>query len=122
MLQTAEMVKHAMHKLYIGRCTVKCAEKSLKANKSTQITWLTKYECVPCRLSFESRQAVYEKGLGFEADKQAVVFLDRCLEIPPGSRLIITQNCRTDTYTISGKISLYPSHQEIPVELLKEMA
>ena len=42
--------------------------------------------------------------------------------VPPGSRIEVTQQGRTESYAQSGKAAVYSSHQEILLEIWKEYA
>ena len=50
------------------------------------------------------------------------LFLEPEPVVPPGSRIEVTQQGRTESYAQSGKAAVYSSHQEILLEIWKEYA
>ena len=54
--------------------------------------------------------------------QSVVLYIDPSVDIPEGSKIIVTQNGMTRDYERSGKSAVYSCHQEVPLELFKEWA
>lgn len=79
----------------------------------TKETEVPVYEDRPCRLDIDTSPATVDAN-GAPAIAQAVTLLcSPALIINPGTKIVVTQNGRTATYTASGMPVVYPSHQEI---------
>ena len=110
------------NKMYIGRCNVIVRTK--KKNQKTMIIDFveeTILENVPCRLSFSSSPKTGSDNVA-TLDQEIKLFMDPKYNVPPGSKIVITQNEQTETYSNSGKPALYESHQEINLKVFKEWA
>lgn len=82
------------------------------------------YADQPCRLSFSSSSTA--SGDTVAAVSQNVkLFVSPELVIPPGSRIDVLRPGevpRTFRYKSSGPAAVYPTHQEIPLELAERHA
>lgn len=73
----------------------------------------TVYEYVPCLLSPETKETSDNTELP-TADKAIMLFLPDRYEIPPHSRITVTQDNRTEIYACSGIANTcQDGHQEI---------
>jgi len=105
-----------------GRCTV-----TVRKNKENPVTMLMEPFCEtpiqnePCRLSFQSVTPVGE-GVVAEVQQEIKLFIDSKLDVPPGSKITVTQNGVTREYQRSGLSAVYTVHQEITLEVFKGWA
>lgn len=107
----------ALRSLWRDRCTLTVREEI--TDPDTHLTGYREavwFEDEPCRLSFGSLPPVGGEPLAAVA-QVVKLFLDPALEIPPGSKLTVTHQGRSEDFAGSGKAAVYTSHQEIPVEL-----
>ena len=120
MLQQA---RKAIEETYSGTATVsgyqKVRDEKTKLMKSSTVTIL---ENQPCRLSFEKISQVAQTGTVANIAQQAKLFISPDVTIKPGSKITITQNEVTGDYTYSGVPAIYPTHQEIMLDLYEERA
>lgn len=112
----------ALRRLWVGQCTVierQCVEDPV--TKRTRYEEVTVLENLACHLSFSSSPAT--DGRPVAAVTQSVkLFLAPEHEIKPGSKIIVTQRGRTETYKSSGVAEPYSDHQEILLELFERWA
>lgn len=119
--------RKAVESLYKGICTIKAWQSVTDPN--THITTqqeVTLYENLKCKLSstgaaFVSSSAKQSSAPAFVTQTKKL-FLAPELNIPPGCKIIVTQNGITTEYTRSGKASVYMDHQEVPVDLFERYA
>lgn len=119
MKQAQKIHRQVLEQTYTGICQVSGtkSERDPKT-KRTESKEVVLYEELPCRLSVGSTQV---NILGEETAtvvKSIKVFLAPEVVISPGSKFIITQNGVTEQYKNSGKSAVYPTHQEIDLELI----
>lgn len=87
------------------------------------VTHITRTEKVvvldnqPCKLSFETITAAIQTGTAATISQGVKLFVSPDITIKPGSMLTVTQNGVTTEYTSSGVPAVYPTHQEIMLEL-----
>lgn len=80
------------------------------------------FEDEPCNLAFEGNTPVAMSGGAPQVIQSIKLFTAPELVIIPGSKITVTQDGVTTEYKGSGKPSVYPTHQEVSLELLKEWA
>lgn len=116
-------VRKAIESLYKGTCTVK-ARESYKdpITKITTQKEVTKFENQPCKLSFEKQTTASSTGGPALISQTSKLFIAPELDIPPGSKIIVTQNGKSTEYTRSGEPALYSNHQEIILDLFRGYA
>ena len=116
-------VRAAIEKLYIGTLTVtelrSVTDEKTKLTDQEPVVTLTGQ---PCRLSTESSSAASVSDHVTKVSQSLKVFLSPDVQVPPGSKLTITQNGVTIDYALSGPPAIYATHQEVPVELFREYA
>ena len=83
----------------------------------TRMQWVVVLENQPCHLSFESITAAIQTETAATISQAVKVFVSPDVTIKAGSKLKITQNGVTTEYTSSGVPAVYPTHQEIMLEL-----
>lgn len=119
--------RKAVESLYKGVCTVKAwqpvTDPITNITKNIEVTL---YENQKCKLSstgaaFVSSSAKQSTAPAFVTQTKKI-FIAPELNIPPGCKIIVTQNGVTNEYTRSGKSSVYMDHQEVPVDLFERYA
>ena len=105
-----------------------------ESTKQTTNTETTLFTNKPCRLSFISappsdKLASFSNNLihsdtprAHFVDQQIKLFIDPALDIPPGSKISVTQNGLTQYFKSSGAPAVYSSHQEIELARLDNLS
>ena len=115
--------KNAIESLYEGVCTVYTGQKSTDPDtKETVFTETAIITDAPCRLSFASFPATNIIDHAPALGQAAKLFISPGATIPPGSKLVVTENGVTAAYSNSGEPARYVTHQEISLELFKGWA
>lgn len=128
-------LKAAVESLYSGTCTVTATTPTFdEITKQTTNTETTLFTNKPCRLSFISAPPS-DKLVSFShnlihsdtprahfVDQQIKLFIDPALDIPPGSKISVTQNGLTQYFKSSGAPAVYSSHQEIELARLDNLS
>lgn len=110
--------RKAIESTYAGVATVSEYKKVKDPN-----TALTSYKEVvvlenqPCSLSFEGIAAAVQTGTVATVSQAVKLFLSPDITIKPGSKIKVTQTGVTTEYKSSGVPAVYPTHQEIMLEL-----
>lgn len=115
--------RKAIQGLYRGVCTVKTWE-SVK-DPITHITTqkeVTKYENQPCKLSYEKHTTASSAGGPAIISQTIKLSLAPELEVPAGSKIIVTQDGVTNAFTRSSEPNVHMDHQHITLELFKGYA
>lgn len=118
--QVRWMQRRALEALYDGKCTV--YERRPVKNPDTKVTSSREETVIwnePCHLSYSSDSAAYGTGTVTNIAQTIKLFIAPEKEIKPGSRIEVTQNGQTESYSQSGKAAVYASHQEITLELFE---
>lgn len=109
--------------LWKGSCTViSRVKKQDLITKKTEFVEETIYEDEPCRLSYQTLTPTTDKNNASEVTQVPKLFLSNEVMIPPGSKIIVTQNNRTTEFENSSEPAVYTNHQEIVLELFKGWA
>lgn len=104
----------ALRRLWTGRCSVYiCKRKVNGENGRDEAYEAMLFGDEPCRLSFSSLASTSESDTAARIQQSTKLFLSPDLEIPAGSKIVVAQNGKTQTYTRSGAPAFYSSHQEI---------
>lgn len=112
--------RKAMEDTYSGVLTV--TEHRKVRNEQTKLTSVEDVVVLlnqPCKLSFESVAPVQQSETAAAVSQTVKLFLAPDVMISPGSKLTVTQNGVTGDYTRSGVAAVYPTHQEIMLELFE---
>lgn len=109
---------------YDGKCTVygygKVTDDETKlTRKNVEIIVA---EDVPCHLSYSSKNVADADGITVSRQQSIRLFMAPEVSVKAGSKVVVTQNGVTAVYKNSGEPAIYPSHQEIELELYKEKA
>ena len=119
MLPNTQMVRAAIESLYDGKCTVTVRQEYEKDNGSTGFREVILIEDEPCRLSFSNTTSTKEGDVAASVSQVTELFIGPEVDIPPGSKITITQNGETVDYSKSGIKSKYETHQQIILQLWK---
>lgn len=117
-----KMYTAALKSLWTGKCTI-TINNTNTVDKNTGRTVLSKtdiYMDEPCRISFDTVNVPEQIASASKAVQSITLFISNKINIPPGSKITVTQNGVTAEYVKSGKPAVYTAHQEIPLELKKE--
>lgn len=112
--------RKAIERTYNGLVTVTDHQKV-----KDEITKLTEYKDVtvlenqPCKLSFERITTAIQSESSASITQTTKLFLSPDIVIKPGSKLTVTQVGVTNDYICSGVPAVYPTHQEIMLELFE---
>lgn len=121
--QAQKTHREVLEETYDGVCTV--YEKQQYKNSDTKVTEIREAELFssePCHLSYSSDAAAVGTGTVTDVVQTIKLFLVPEKVIPPGSKIVVTQQGRTEAYSRSGKAGVYSSHQEIVLELFRGYA
>jgi hypothetical protein len=117
------MVNNPLKRLWKGTCTVIVKTKQQDPiTKRTEFVPVTLYTDEPCRLSYQTLTPTTNTNGVAEVVQVPKIFLSNELLIPPGSKIIVTQNNRTTEFANTGEPAVYTNHQEIIMELFKGWA
>ena len=115
--------RKAIEATYFG--TLKVTEmKKVKNEKSklTKMIDVVVLENQPCKLSFEKLQATIQSESAATITQVTKLFVSPDISINAGSKITVSQDNVTTDYTCSGVPAIYPTHQEIILELFKGFA
>ena len=121
--QAQRMHRKAVEATYDGTCRI----YGMKPVKDP-VTMVTRQEEVlvqdgiACHLSYSSTSPATGSDTVTAVAQTIKLFMAPELTVPPGCRIEVTQQGRTESYAQSGKAAVYPSHQEILLELWKGYA
>lgn len=120
------MVKHyrnALQRLWDGLCDIYSVEPVRnKANGRDEPTEVQKLHGEPCRLSFSSISSTSEVESAPQIGQVLKLFVSKEVAIPAGSKIVVTQEGRTNAYAQSGEPAVYSTHQEIMLVPFEEYA
>ena len=125
MLSKAQILKvrKAVEELYTGTCRVTEHQK-VKDKESKLITYADQVvlENQPCRLIFKSADTAGQNETAVSVAQTVKLLISPDIVIRPGSKITVTQNKVTTDYTYSGVTAMYPTHQEITLQLFERWA
>ena len=118
-----EAARRAIEATYFGTLTVTEMRK-VKDGKSklTRNDPVVVLEGQPCKLSFETLKAAGQSDSAATIVQVTKLFVSPDVSIRPGSKITVTQDGATTDYTCSGVPAVYPTHQEIVLELFEKFA
>lgn len=121
--QAQRMHRKAVEATYDGTCRI-YGMQSVKdpVTKVTRQEEVLAQDVIACHLSYSSTAPAAGSDRVTAVVQTIKLFLDPELVVPPGSRIEVTQQGRTESYAQSGKAAVYSSHQEILLEIWKEYA
>lgn len=113
----------ALELLWKGICTITVRQGSQNlTTKRTEFSETMVYQNQPCKLSFTSITSTTENNDAAQVTQATKLFVAPEVNIPPGSKIVVTQNGITNEYEKSGKAAVFTNHQEVPLELFKGWA
>ncbi len=117
------MHRKAIEATYDGTCRI-YGMQSVKdpVTKVTRQEEALVQDGIACHLSYSSTAPAAGSDTVTGVAQTIKLFLDPEPVAPPGSRIEVTQQGRTESYAQSGKAAVYSSHQEILLEIWKEYA
>lgn len=117
-----EGYKKALTSLWIGKCDIYVLKHVQNPkNGRSEAREEKLHEQVPCRISYKDI-ATTDLQDGAKIVQSTKLILDAGVKIPPGCKIVVTQNGVTETYTRSGLPAVYTNHQEVELTLFKEYA
>lgn len=115
--------RKAQEALYFGLMAVTEHKKVTdERSKLTTEREETVLENQPCRLSFETLKSAQQTESAAGITQVIRLFLAPEITVKPGSKVTVTQNGVTADYKCSGVPAVYPTHQEIILELFEGWA
>lgn len=123
LLQNA-MVKarEAVEKLYDHTCSVVVKQEYTKPNHSTGFKEVEIISNQPCRISFSSISDTEENTGAAKVVQMVKLFIAPEIQIPPGSKIIVSHDDIESLFSKSGEPATYPTHQEIMLEVWEAWA
>ena len=115
--------RKAIETSYFGVLTV-TEQQKVKDEKSklTKMIDVVVLENQPCKLSFEKLQTAIQSESAATITQVTKLFVSPDISINAGSKITVSQDNVTTDYTCSGVPAIYPTHQEIILELFKGFA
>ncbi len=115
--------RKAVEATYFGTFTVtemgKVTDERSKLAKDKPVVVLEKQ---PCKLSFEKLHTAAQSDSAASVTQVTKLFVPPDIVIKPGSKITVSQDHVTTDYTCSGAPAVYPTHQEIILELFQRYA
>lgn len=117
-----QMLRRAIERLYTDVCDVyNQVERFDEATGQTYSESVRVGVSLPCRVSFGAIASA-EQNESATLKQTIKLFVAPDVDIKAGSRVNVTRNGKVLEYKASGQPSLYSSHQEIMLELVREYA
>lgn len=108
---------------YEGTCTVvEYQEITDETTKITREEEIAIIEDQPCKLSFEKLNAAVQTETAAAITQGVKLFVAPEIKVKSGSKIIVNWCGETHEYSCSGKPAIYPTHQEIQLELFRGWA
>lgn len=114
--------REAIEKLYDHTCSVMVKQEYTKPNHSTGFKEVEIITDQPCRISFSSISDTEENTGAAKVVQMVKLFIAPEIQIPPGSKIIVTHDDIESLFSKSGEPATYPTHQEIMLEVWEEWA
>ena len=115
--------RKAIEMLYEHMCTIVEYEKIKDPiTKQTKFGENIVLENQPCKLSFSTTKASDQTESSNQVQQVIKLFIAPEVEIKEGSKIVVVHNNKSSMYKNSGVSSIFPTHQEIALELFKEWA
>lgn len=115
--------RKAIEATYFGTLTVTERKKEKdERSKLTKDVEVVVLENQPCKLSFEKLQTAIQSDSAATITQVTKLFVSPDISINAGSKITVLQDNVTTDYTCSGVPAIYPTHQEIILELFKDFA
>ena len=115
--------RKALERLWIGQCTVyEWKEVEDPLTFITEFQEVVLHENLKCKLSHKNISATSSTGAGAIVTQQIKLSLGNEYDIPPGCKIVVTQNGKSAPYTRSGEPAVFIDHQEIVLDIFKGWA
>lgn len=116
-----ELHRSVIEGTYGGRCNIYALESITDPKtRVTRQTEIQVQEDIPCYLSYSGGGPAVKSDTVTVVSQTIKLYLSPDLIIPPGCRIEVTQQGRTESYSQSGKAEVYTSHQEVTLDLWEE--
>ena len=115
--------RKAIEATYFG--TLKVTEMQQVTDERSKLTKdeeVVVLENQPCKLSFETLKAAVQTDSAATITQVTKLFVSPDISIRAGSKITVSQDNVNTDYTCSGVPAVYPTHQEIILELFEEYA
>lgn len=116
--QARVLARKTQEATYDGICTVveyqKVKDHKTKMSTDKEVVIL---EREPCRLSYSNISAVEQTESAAKTAQITKLFLSPDVRIKPGAKIVVTQAGIQQNYECSGVAAVYPTHQEIVLNL-----
>ena len=113
----------AIQSLWTGRAALIVREGvPNETTGRTELKEVTRQADIPCRVSYETVKPTETVEMAAQTVQAVTLFCAPELEIPEGTKLVVTQNGVTREYERSGTPAVYTCHQEVPLELFRGWA
>lgn len=117
------MVEKALKKLWRDICTVYVQTETInEVTKRTEFIESPIIENEICKLSFNSLNSAELQDNVSSISQSITLFISNKVNIPSGSKIVITRGENTFTYKNSGEPKIFTHHQEIKLELFERWA
>ena len=115
--------KKAIESLYEHTCTViEYVKVKDPITKLTGMKEIPVLESWPCKLSFSNTKSAQQIEAANQVTQVIKLFIATEITIKQGSKIVVTHNGKVSEYKNSGVPSVFPTHQEITIELFKGWA
>ena len=115
--------RKAIEATYFGTLTVTEMKKDRDAKtKLTKAEPVVTLENQPCKLSFETLKSAVQTDSAANIAQVTKLFVSPDVSIRAGSKITVAQDGVAADYTCSGVPAVYPTHQEIVLELFEDYA
>lgn len=116
-------LQKAQSRMYTGIMTVYDMDTAVVDPVSGISTghWVILLEDIPCRISYKTVSPNVQDNAG-GLQQEIILYCAPDFVVPEGSKISVKQSGVTSMYQLSGKASVYASHQEIPVEVFQQYA
>lgn len=112
-----------IERMYKGKCTVTEMKKITDpVTKITKQTPVIVFENQPCKLSFSSVKSTDTNNGAANVTLTPKLFISPSIEIKAGSKITVHQDGKEYELSKSGIPAVYPTHQEIVLELFTKYA
>lgn len=108
---------------YEGSCTIlEYQEITDEITKITREEEVAVIENQPCKLSFEKINAAVQTETAAAISQGVKLFVAPEIKVKSGSKIIVNWCGETHEYSCGGEPAIYPTHQEIQLELFRGWA
>lgn len=112
--------RKAIEATYFGTLTVMEMQKVKdEQSKLTKMKPVVTLENQPCKLSYETLKEAGQPEPASAVTQITKLFVSPDVEIKAGSKITVMQDGVSMDYTHSGMPAVYPTHQEIILELFE---